>query len=84
MDIDVLLSTFIVKLLSHMSTLTANLIFILILLSWYIIILIPILYGFYKIRKLFIPNSRELKRLEDITRSLYNKFSCTLHGISIR
>ena len=50
--------------------------------SWFVVFAVPIFYLYYKINVFFIGSSRELKRLDSVTRSpVFSHFSETLTGL---
>ena len=66
----------------HATQLAMNLVLVCVYVPWYLLVLVPLLFVFYKFRKLSIPGSRDLKRIEGITRSpIYNIFSEVISGL---
>eukprot|EP01028_Stygiella_incarcerata_P007998 TRINITY_DN335_c0_g4_i1.p1 TRINITY_DN335_c0_g4~~TRINITY_DN335_c0_g4_i1.p1 ORF type:complete len:1380 (-),score=414.43 TRINITY_DN335_c0_g4_i1:928-5067(-) len=82
-SIDGMLPQALQSFLNTFSTVCSSLIVICVIIPFFIIPLIPILFIYYTVQKYYRFSSRELKRLDSITRSpVYNHFSESLVGAS--
>ena len=69
--------------LSSFITIVGTIVTIAIVSPWSIVTFVPILTAFYFVQRFFRTTSRELKRLDSVTRSpVYVGFSETLDGMS--